>query len=89
MASTPQLKIFNSEGGYIGCVKHYEDAACLVASYGKGASVRFGHDRKNVLWTEGAEDFSAGESYDRAATVMRQREDAIWAAGRAKQGARS
>lgn len=87
MAGSPQLKIFNAEGEYIGCVKHYEDAACLVASYGTGATVRLGHSKKQMLWNEGAEEFAAGESYDRAGTRMREREDALWAAGRAKHEA--
>jgi hypothetical protein len=78
MAGTPQLKIFNPQGEYIGCVKHYEDAANLVASYGSGATVRYGHSKKGTLWTEGAEPFSAGESYDRAAVVMRKRENTLW-----------
>lgn len=86
MASSPQLKVFNSLGEYIGCVKHYEDAACLVGSYGPGATVRYGHSKKHTLWTEGAEEFSAGDR-DRAATVMRQREDALWATTRAKMEA--
>ena len=78
MSGSPRLKIFNSQGEYIGCVKHYEDAACLVASYGTGATVRFGHSKRQTLWNEGAEDFSAGDSYDQAGQIMRQREDAIW-----------
>jgi len=85
MAGSPQLKIFNSQGEYIGCVKHYEDAACLVASYGAGATVRLGHSKKQTLWTEGAEEFSAGEGYDRAGLLMQQRETAIWTIGRNKQ----
>ena len=79
MSGAPRLKIFNSEGEYIGCVKHFEDAACLVASYGTGASVRDGHSKKCTIWTEGAEEFSAGESYDRAGTVMKYRVDQLWA----------
>lgn len=87
MASSPQLKVFNSLGEYIGCVKHYEDAACLVGSYGAGATVRYGHSKKHTLWTEGAEEFRAGEAYDRAGAIMRERENALWAAGRAKHEA--
>lgn len=83
MSGSPSLKIFNPQGEYIGCVKHYEDAACLVASYGDGAEVRYGHNKRRLLWREGAEEFSAGESYDRAGAVMRKREEAMWAAGTA------
>lgn len=84
MAGAPHLKIFNPSGEYIGCVKHYEDAACLVSSYGNGAQVRFGHSKRCTLWSEGSEAFPAGESYDRAAMVMREREDVMWARSDAK-----
>lgn len=85
MSGSPSLKVFNSQGEYVGCLKHYEDAACIVASYGSGASVRFGHSKRNTLWKEGSEEFSAGESYDRAGNVMREREAAMWAAGRTSE----
>jgi hypothetical protein len=84
MASSPQLKIFNSLGEYIGCMKHGEDAACICASYGKGATIRYGHSKRNTVWSEGAEEFSASESPDRVAKVIADRIDAMWAAGRAK-----
>ena len=45
----------------------------MVALYGAGAQVRDGHAKKFTLWTEGAEEISAGESYDEAAAVMRSR----------------
>lgn len=83
MAGSPDLKVFNPQGEYIGCLKHFEDAACIVASYGAGAEVRFGHTKRMTLWREGHEEFSAGESYDRAATVMRQRNDDLWGQRRA------
>jgi hypothetical protein len=35
--------------------------------------VRDGHAAKNTIWTEGAEDQPAGESFDHAADVMRAR----------------
>lgn len=38
-----------------------EDAAMLVSALGEGADIRVG---RRVMWTEGAEDQSAGESYD-------------------------
>jgi hypothetical protein len=81
---SPDLKIFNSSGEYIGCLKHFEDAACIVASYGIGAEVRFGHTKKMTLWREGQEEFSAGESYDRAANIMRERNEVLWGRAAAK-----
>jgi len=80
MASTPELKVYNSNKEYIGCLKQAEDAACVCASYGTGATIRYRH--KHIVWSEGSEEFSAGESYDRAAKVIYDRIDALWAKGR-------
>ena len=40
----------------------------LVACMGKGATVKLHHDV--IVWIEGEEEFSASESYDRAAEMM-------------------
>jgi len=66
MAATPRLKVHNPSGEYIASCKHYEDAACLVASYGDGAFVKHADlsRRNDVIWREGAERIAAGESYD-------------------------
>lgn len=77
MAGSPQLKVFNPNGDYIACCKHYEDAAALVALNGNGSTVRLGHSKKDTLWTEGSERISAAESYDEAAQIMIERKDAI------------
>ena len=68
MASSPRWKIYR-DGEYIGCAKYAEDAAVLVAV--SGGLVRDGHHR--IVWREGKEEFPAGESYDRAGAVMRER----------------
>lgn len=78
MASTPHLKIYHPHHGYIGCVKFGEDAAALVALNGDGATIRDGHSKKDTVWTEGAEEFSAAESYDRAAAVIAARIEEKW-----------
>lgn len=57
------------DGEFVAAFKFPEDAAVLVSA--TGGQVRFGHSM--VVWTEGKEDFSAGESYDRAGEVMEQR----------------
>jgi hypothetical protein len=72
MAGSPVLKVFNPGGKYVASCKHLEDAACLANLYGKGAKVRFGH-KGPILWHEGHEKFSAGESYDGAGRVMWER----------------
>lgn len=84
MAASPKWKVYR-DGKYIGCVKHAEDAAALVSL--SGGMVKLGHGL--VVWREGAEEFSAGESYDGAAQIMHDREteanrkgyDAIHGAG--------
>lgn len=68
MASSPQWKVYRN-GEYIGCCKYGEDAAALVAV--AGGVVKHGHSL--VVWKEGEEAFSAGESYDGAAEVMEKR----------------
>ena len=75
MAATPRLKVHNPNGEYIASCKHYEDAACLVASYGSGAFVKHADlsRRNDVIWREGSEIIGAGESYDEAALIMRTR----------------
>lgn len=73
--ATPQWKIYR-DGEYIGCCKHAEDAAALVSV--AGGTVKLGH--KLVVWAEGSEEFLAGESYDRAGDLMREREAAHYQA---------
>lgn len=68
MAGSPKFKIYR-DGKYIGCTKYAEDAAALVNV--SGGVVK--HEHRTVLWTEGSEDFSAGESYDGAAEIMERR----------------
>lgn len=83
MANAPNLKIYSPHHGYIGCVKFGEDAACLVALQGNGATIRDGHNKRDTVWTEGSEDFSAAESYDRVATIIKDRIESKYAAARA------
>lgn len=67
MAISPQFKIYNGKE-YVAACKYAEDAAALVAVLGEGASIRYGHSL--VVWREGQEFESAGESYDGAAETM-------------------
>jgi hypothetical protein len=71
MAASPAWKVYNPEGEYIGCTKHASDAAALVVLRGEGGTVKHGHNL--VVWREGFEEFSAGESYDQASEVMHNR----------------
>ncbi len=65
---TPQFKVYRNKE-YIAACRYGEDAAALVAL--GGGEVRWGHS--TVVWREGFETFSAGESYDGAARVMHER----------------
>jgi hypothetical protein len=68
MAASPQWKVYRNKE-YIGCCKHAEDAAALVAL--GGGIVKHGHSM--IVWREREESFLAGESYDGAAKVMMAR----------------
>lgn len=63
------FKIYN-EGHFRAAVRHLIDAAILVGV--SGGLVRHGH-RGVILWREGAERFSAADSYDEAAALMEAR----------------
>lgn len=69
MAQSPQFKVYRGKE-YVAACKHAEDAAALVA-ISCGGTIKHGHTL--VVWREGQEAFSAGESYDGAAQIMRQR----------------
>lgn len=66
--ATGNWKVFRDKE-YVAACKYAEDAACLVAAC--GGQVRFGHSL--VVWREGSEEFTAGNSYDAAARIMEKR----------------
>ncbi len=72
MSGVPNWKVFNPKGQYIASCKHPEDAGAIVACYGKGASIRWGHRKQDTMYTDGV-DGSAGHSYDIVAEVCRRR----------------
>lgn len=51
--------------------KDVEEAACLVAFLGDGATIRFSHTL--VFWTEGKEELPAAESFDNVAEIVHAR----------------
>ena len=71
MSGAPGWKVYDSRGEYRAACKYAEEAACLVALLGDGATIRNGHRSK--VWTEGAEEQSAAESYDFVAERCRAR----------------
>ncbi len=76
MAASPQWKVYTADGQYMASCKYPEHAAILMGSgfmFGEGATIRDGHSRAGILWTEGAEGFPASESFDRCVEVMVER----------------
>ena len=70
--ASPKFKVFNPSGKYVAACKFAEDAAAVVAVYGAGASIRFLHNKKDTLWTDGV-DGSAGDSFDACAVLCNER----------------
>ena len=75
MAGSPQWKVYR-DGEYVAACKYAEDAAAMVSV--SGGVVKHGHSL--IVWREGSEKYSAGESYDGAARVMEQRRYDAYAA---------
>ena len=72
MAGTPIYKVFTGDGEYIASVKRLIDGAIIVGAYTHG-TVRYGHTKAGIIWNEGHEEFSAGESWDYAVEIMVER----------------
>lgn len=71
MASPLVFKIYNPTDGMYAATRYAEDAAAMVSVAGEGGYVRYGSIK---VWREGAGfDGFAGESYDAAASLMRDR----------------
>ena len=64
MSGTPQIKVFDHNGMYQAACKEIAAAAILVEFYGEGSTIRFGHAKADIVWTEGQEGQSATENYD-------------------------
>jgi hypothetical protein len=71
MAASPDWKVYDAQGVYQAACKEVEAAAAMMGFYGDGATIRWGH--RIVVWTEGAEEQPAGESYDEVAALAEQR----------------
>lgn len=71
MAQTPRFKVYTAQGEYVAACKYAEDAAAVVAAYGDGTTIRFGH--RTVVFTQGSDDADAGDSYDDVAALVNVR----------------
>ena len=78
MAASPSWKVYTAAGEYIAAVKLPEYGAMILAGLGQdGATLRFGHGRGGIYWTEGSESFPANESYDGVAETVWKRRNAV------------
>ena len=72
MASTLQFKVFDVDGEYLASFRYVEDAAILVAAKEDGTTIRNGHSKRTIVWTEGV-DGSASRSYSVVADIVHGR----------------
>lgn len=74
MGASPKWKVYREDNEYVASCHYPQDAAALVGNWGPGATIRLGHTKRNVVWTEGAEEIPAHESFDRVADIVWERE---------------
>ena len=68
MAGAPRFKVFHF-GNYVAACGSGEIAAAVASMTGEGVVKVEGR----IVWREGKEDFSGGDSYDAAGDIMRAR----------------
>jgi len=72
MPATPKYKVISPDGDYVAACRYAEDAANLVGIYGPGAKIKLDG---RIIWREGSEEISAGDSFDRAREIIHGREE--------------
>lgn len=83
MAGSPPWKVYDAERRYRASTAGIVEAAVLVSFLGDRATIRNGHNKRDVVWTEGAgHDGAAGESYDHVCDVVEGRRAARQEAAR-------
>lgn len=81
MASSPPWKVYRADGEYVAAVKSPMYGAMILAGLGeRGATIRLGHNKKAVAWTDMV-DGNAAESYDAVAIKCLAYHDAANRAG--------
>ena len=63
MAGSPNWKVYDADGKYQAACKQSMAAAFLMNLYGDGATIRWGHKKRDIAWTEGADGIGS-DSYD-------------------------
>ncbi len=71
MATSPFWKVYDAAGKYEAACKSPETAAAVVSLLGHGATIKGGHG--HIVWREGKERISAGDSYDVVAETCHKR----------------
>ena len=84
MAGSPNWKIFDDKGKYQAACKEPEAAACLMNFYGDGSTIRYGHQKRDIAWTEGV-DGHAFESFDAVADACIRKREQIFESYRSYQ----
>ena len=65
MGAAPRWKVYTEAGEYIASCKEAAVAAMIIAGHGTdGMTIRHGHGRAGIVWTEGQEELPAAESFD-------------------------
>jgi len=88
MAASLRIKVYTQSNVYVAACRHPEEAACLAAMLGDGATLRDGHAKRDTFWTEGPAT-RAGDSYDRVADALQTHRDQVAAKLVAKAAASS
>ncbi len=68
MAHYPRFKLYDANNEYLGALKDPANAAVLLANLDPGSTIRDGHRRKDIIFTEG-HDGTAALSYDDVAHI--------------------
>ncbi len=69
MAASPRFKVYDRNATYQASCHEVEAAALLMTLYGDGATIRNGHTKASIVWTEGT-DGAAYDSYDNVVEVV-------------------
>lgn len=73
MAGSPSWKVYSPEDEYIASFKYPEDAAQFVSGRADGTTIRHGHGKAWTVWEEGSRRYPESDSFDRTASIMRER----------------
>ena len=72
MAAAPGWKVYDSFDTYQSSCKEVEAAAAVVTFYGPGSTIRTGHPKNCIMWTEGIDGIGAS-NYDQVTATIASR----------------